>query len=201
MPVTDAYFERVYNKRILRKLKNKFGSGEPHHVDLTFNTLGMLEMAAKVKQQQRRGEVVIVVPNKQGELWLHTKAFYPAGIYRLMTGGVEAGEKPHLALQREAREETGFKIKIDRCLAVITYTLRKSDEPLAIPFVSYVFLTKPEKGQPRPLDPKENIAGFKAVSVSALKQVPHQLRSLEGKLGDWGKFRAVAHEVVGQVLA
>ena len=201
MKITDPVFERVYNKKIVTALEKKFGPSQQRHVDLTYASQSMLDLADKMNKKQRRGEVVIVAPNQQGRVWLHTKSFYPDGVYRLLSGGMEVDEKPHQALQREALEETGLKVKIERCLAVITYTLRQQeDEASIIPFVSYVFLTKPKKAQPQPLDPEENIADFKAVPVSALTEVADNLSSIEGYFADWGKFRAVAHQVVADLL-
>jgi 8-oxo-dGTP pyrophosphatase MutT (NUDIX family) len=154
----------------------------------------MLGMVNKMKRKKpRRGEVVMVVPNEQGHIWLHTKSFYPQGVYRLMTGGLEPGEAPNEALRREVEEETGFKIKPKRCLAVITYTL--STQEVELPFVSYVFATTPAKGQPQPTDSGEAIEHFQAVPAAALADTARQLRALTGAFADWGIFRAISHEV------
>ncbi len=140
----------------------------------------------------------MVIPNKRGRIWLHTKVFYEKNIYRLMTGGLDPGEKPHLALMREAKEETGFAVKIDRCLAAITYNLK--GDGTSQPFVSYVFLTKPTSGKPKPIDDSEAISGFKTVPVAGLDKVADKLRWHQDGLTDWGIFRAVAHDVVCEVL-
>ncbi len=187
----DPLFEKVYNEELLNDLAKRFGPFQQHHIELSVSTTGM-------KTKSRRGEVVMVVPNEQGHIWLHTKAVYPPGTYRLMTGGLEGDEVPHLTLLREVEEETGFKTKIDRCLAVITYTLSGGEKTL--PFVSYVFLTMPTAGQPQSIDPNEAIAGFRAIPVAALADTALELRSLEGDFADWGIFRAIAHEVAGELL-
>jgi 8-oxo-dGTP pyrophosphatase MutT (NUDIX family) len=196
--ITDPIFEQVYNHNLLRKLENRFGPFTQQHVELAGSTGVLAEMIHKIKDRGRRGEVVMVVPNEQGRIWLHTKSFYPEGVFRLMSGGLDAGEKPHRAMQRELAEETGLKTKIDRCLAVITYTLA-ADE-LTLPFVSYVFLTNPAVGLPKLMDSKEAITQFQAVAVAELPAVARQLRSLKGEFADWGIFRAVAHQVAWQQL-
>ncbi|MEM7348815.1 MAG: NUDIX hydrolase, partial [Chloroflexota bacterium] len=137
--ITDPIFETIYNEKILKKLKKRFGKFEKIHVDFRVSDVGMSNFMAILTKKGRRGEVIMVVPNENGEIWLHTKSFYPDGTYRLMSGGLEMDENPHKALKREVREETGFKTKIDRCLAVITYTLTSEQQQL--PFVSYVFRT------------------------------------------------------------
>jgi 8-oxo-dGTP pyrophosphatase MutT (NUDIX family) len=195
---SDQFFEKVYNEKVLRRTEKRFGAFQSHHVDLTINSEAMLDMVRKMRVKPRRGEVVMVIPNEQGQFWLHTKSFYPQGIYRLMTGGLELKEKPDEAFLREVAEETGFKARIDRCLAVITYNLL-ADEGV-LPFASYIFMTTPTQGLPRPTDPKEAITHFQAVPVELLPEVAHHLRSISGPFADWGIFRAVAHEVAYAVL-
>lgn len=191
---SDLAFQAVYNRQILNKIEQRFGPFSLHHVDLTITTAGMLDLMAKMNQKPRRGEVVMVIRTETNQIWLHTKPFYPTGVYRLMTGGLEMGEKPSVAFRREVTEETGFKPKIDRCLAVITYTLRHQTG--AQPFVSYVFSTRPISGTPSPADPSEAISDFKAVPVAALPEITQRLQTIEGAMADWGKFRAVAHQIV-----
>jgi len=196
--VTDTHFEKIYNKKILRKLRKQFGPFCEHHVDLTIDTPWMTNLVSKMSEKRRRGEVVLVIPNKQKQIWLHTKEFYGDDVYRLMTGGLKPGEKPHLACRREMMEETGFKVEVERCLAVVTYSLSTPDT--AQPFVSYIFSTKRATGKPNPTDDSEAIAGFRAVPIADLKAVADQLESLEGERADWGTFRAVAHRVAQKQL-
>ena len=179
MLTTDPFFADVYNKKVLKDLEQRFGPTCYQHADLSISTEIMLGMVNKMKRKKpRRGEVVMVVPNEQGHIWLHTKSFYPQGAYRLMTGGLEPGEAPDEALRREVEEETGFKIKPKHCLAVITYSL--STKEVKLPFVSYVFATTPAKGQPHPTDSGEAIEHFQAVPAAALADTARQLRLLSG---------------------
>ncbi len=196
---SDPFFRGIYNKELLKMLQGRFGSFRQRHVDVSVSTEAMSNMLRKMRRKKpRRGEVVMVIPNEAGQIWLHTKASFPRGVYRLMTGGLEPGEVPHQALRREVEEETGFRVRIDRCLAVITYNFR--DNGHTLPFASYVFLTTPSRGVPHPTDPNEAITGFRATPAELLFEVAWQLRLLQGKFADWGIFRAVAHEVTGDCL-
>lgn len=199
MLTTDPYLADVYNPEILKKLEQRFGPIPQRHVDLSISTEIMLDMVIKMSRKKpRRAEVVMVIPNEQGHIWLHTKDFYPQGVYRLMTGGLDPGEVPQQALRREVEEETGFKVKVQRCLAVITYTFAAQE--VELPFVSYIFATTPGKGRPQPLDPHEAITGFQAVPVSTLIETARHLRWLTGAFADWGVFRAIPHEVAAEQL-
>ena len=196
----DVLFCDTYNAQILSTLEQNFGKFQEDHRELRITTGAMLQMVKKITAAKpRRGEVVMVVPDQQGAIWLHTKEFYPAGVYRLMTGGLDAGEPPAEALQREVEEETGFKVTVDRCLAVITYELITPN--LTIPFVSYLFFTTPGNGLPWPTDPNEAISDFRKVRPDELGKVAQHLQSLRGEYKDWGVFRAVAHTVAAAELA
>lgn len=191
--------DRTYNHKLLKSLKKEFGLCRQNHVDMPVSSGLMANLLRKMSgKKARRGEVVMVIPNASGKIWLHTKASYPEGVYRLMTGGLHPGELPHQALHREVEEETGFKIKIACCLAVISYNFRK--DGFSLPFASYIFLTEPTKGIPAPTDPSEAITGFQTVPADKLFGVARQLRMLNGRFDDWGTFRAIAHTVVGQCL-
>lgn len=191
--------DRTYNHRLLKSLQKEFGLYRQHHVDMSVSSGLMARLLTKMSgRKARRGEVVMVVPDELGRIWLHTKASYPDGVYRLMTGGLHPGELPHKALYREVEEETGFKVMIDRCLAVISYKFHKDE--LSLPFASYIFLTRPTKGTPAPTDTSEAITGFRAVPADKLSVMAYRLRMLNGKFDDWGTFRAIAHSVVGQCL-
>jgi 8-oxo-dGTP pyrophosphatase MutT (NUDIX family) len=196
----DKLYAATYNKAVLAKLRKKYGSFEEHHVDVSATTPGplMQMLHSMIKKNNRRGEVIMVIPDETGRIWLHTKSFYPEGTFRLMTGGLKPHERPHTALKREVYEETGFKVKIKRCLAVITYTLTGAEG--SIPFVSYVFLTTPGQGQPQPTDPGEDIAGFIAATPTDVGLIGQTLTELSGQFGEWGVFRAVGHRVVAGAL-
>ncbi len=200
--MTDSIFEKIYNEALLEELAERFGSFEQEHIEMTVSTGMMLRMIDKMNNRPRRGEVVMVVPTDgdggPDHVWVHTKTFYPEGVYRLMTGGLEGDEAPYVAMLREVEEETGFKVKIDRCLAVITYTLFY--DGARVPFVSYVFVTSPTQGTPQPVDSSEPISEFQAVPIARLADIARQLRSLTGRYADWGVFRAVAHELVWRQL-
>jgi 8-oxo-dGTP pyrophosphatase MutT (NUDIX family) len=150
----------------------------------------------------RRGEVVLVVQRVSKEVLLHTKVFYPPGIYRLPSGGVSWGEGVVDALRREALEETGFTSRNEQPLGLISYDFQRGGR--SVPFVSYVFLLTGVEGQPAVHDEGERISDFRWVPLSELGTVAEALRSLpEDSPGrqDWGRFRALVHEFVAQLLS
>lgn len=146
---------------------------------------------------KRRGEVVMVIQQPAG-LVLHSKDFYPPGIYRLPSGGVRWGESVLSALHREAWEELGLKLQVERFLGLLEYKLCCQWETM--PFVSYVFLARGGERKLVPNDKEEHILSFRQVPVAELPAVAANLRSLEGEWRDWGEFRAIAHDFVVEML-
>ncbi len=145
-----------------------------------------------------RGEVALLILRPSGNVILHTKEFYPEGVYRIPTGGIERGEDVVTAVHREAREETGLTVTIERCLGVLEYEFRHQDERL--PFVSYVFLLRENGGQLRPRDKGERIASFREAPLTELEAVAQNLRAIEADWRDWGHYRAIVHSFAAEVL-
>ncbi len=152
----------------------------------------------RIKNAKRRGEVVFALPRPGHRVLLHNKSFYPAGIYRLLSGGVDVGEPVEAAAQREILEETGLDAALVRFLGIVEYNFRNGNDHAE--FVSYVFLTTETTGTPHVLDEHEQIAEFKEVAWSELERVAEQLENLTGDWHDWGIFRAIPHRLVLQAI-
>jgi NAD+ diphosphatase len=150
------------------------------------------------KNASRRGEVVFAMPRPEHRVLLHTKAFYPPGSYRLLTGGIDVGERVEAAALREMREETSLDAALVRLLGIVEYHFRHEGDQVG--FVSYVFLTTETAGTPRVLDPHEQISDFKEAAWSELDRVAERLGSLPGDWHDWGIFRAIPHRLVLQAI-
>lgn len=150
----------------------------------------------------RIAEVCLVFQRPSGRFLTMTKPFYPTGVYRLPTGGIEPGESVMDALERETWEEIGLEAQILRYLAHITY--QHNEGRL---FHSYVFLLAAD-GTPNPQDHREQITGFREVTPADLVDIARELehlpadfsRELGATWADWGRFRAVVHQVVTQAL-
>jgi len=163
---------------------------------------------------ERRGEIVFCVRRANGGLLLHTKRHYPAGTFRLLSGGIQHGESLSAALAREGKEELGWRPRVVRFLAVLAYHWMLADT--AVRFASFVLVVESSGADafqsPSPQDETEGISGFRTVSIRNLKEVANQLASLplgiadtsafsEGDWGRWGRFRAIVHRLVHETLA
>ncbi len=132
-----------------------------------------------------------------------TKAFYPADVYRLPTGGIDAGESVLCALLREVREETGQRAVVLAFLAIIGY----QTSTVVSEFPTFAFLLDCAR-TPKPLDVEEQITDFRVVARDQLPMIADQLERLPDAVtphsgrswADWGRFRSPAHRVVWEAL-
>ena len=186
----------LIDEKEITELARRYGPLERRHY--------VLEVGEQVFTRWReersdyRGEVALFILRPSGKFILHTKAFYPEGIYRIPTGCIERGEDVVAAVHRETREETGLTVAIERCLGILEYELRYRRETL--PFVSYVFLLRENDGQLCPQDDGERITSFREVPLTELDAVARNLRAIEADWRDWGHYRAIAHSFTAEVL-
>jgi ADP-ribose pyrophosphatase YjhB (NUDIX family) len=147
---------------------------------------------APVRGGGRRSEVAMAIRRPSGGILLQTKAFYPAGTFRLPTGGIKDGEDVEHALLREVHEESNLDVEIERLVAVIDHAVIDGKAP----FRSYMFLLREIGGTLKVNDPDEQISGWDERDVAGLERAARDLRSLDGTWRRWGLFRAVALEVL-----
>ena len=158
-----------------------------------------------IRRTDRFGEVCMVIRRPNGKLLLAIKTFYPRGAYRLPTGGIEHGERILDALVREAHEETGLQLVVDRFLARISYRNSVGAPPL---FHTFAFLLRETGGTLGAIDTSEQIEDWREVEQAELPAVADFLehlassgtRSIGGSWSAWGRFRAVAHRAAYEAL-
>ncbi len=150
----------------------------------------------------RVAEICLVFRQPGGRILTISQPFYPAGVCRLPTIGIEPGESILGALERNSWKEIGHKAQIQRYLAHITY--QHNEGRL---FHSYVFLLTTDQTPSTP-NYRESMGGFREVNPSDLPEIARKLEQLptdfspelEATWSDWGRFRAVVHQVAAQAL-
>jgi 8-oxo-dGTP pyrophosphatase MutT (NUDIX family) len=143
----------------------------------------------------RTAEVVLLVRRPNGHYLLHTKPFYPEGAYRLMTGGIHAGEDLIEAALREAREETGLDVRPERFVGVLRE--RYVHKGQKFHFTSYLIELAELGGVLGVLDENEQISGYREVVPSALATVADDLERLPPA---WRMIRSPAHRLAARAL-
>ena len=150
----------------------------------------------------RRAEVVFAIQDPNEQIWMHTKAHYPAHLSRLPSGGVELREGIYDGLVREILEETGWDVssrdvEIQRFIGLIEYHFHCNGS--TIKFASYIFHLRSNGTKPVTNDPGE-IYTFRAIRPSQLLQLTEDMRNMMGERRGWGQWRALAHELVHDYL-
>lgn len=160
-----------------------------------------------MRMTDRFGEVCMVIRRPGGRLLTARKTFYPAGVFRLLTGGVAHGEPIEAALLREVAEETSLSVAVRRLMAVIAYRAPETP-PDRHAFYTFAFLLDELGGELVVQDPNEQVEAFDAVEPAALPAIAASLADLEdrtdrkigGNWRSWGLFRSVVHTVVAEEL-
>jgi ADP-ribose pyrophosphatase YjhB (NUDIX family) len=192
--------ERLMDSDELESLAKQFGQPRRSSYSLRVSPATYAAWVQKTSQGPVacRGEVIMVIVRPNGNVLLHTKDFYPDGVYRLLSGRVLWQEDVEKTLRREVAEETSLDVSIQRFLGLIEYEFRCRGKSL--PFVSYVFELRECGGSLCCLDQGEGITDFREAAISDLSQIAAHLERLESRWKDWGQFRAVAHHVVRELL-
>ncbi len=91
--------------------------GAPRHLDLSFEILpAEMKMLRGSKKHDRNHDVTIFIFKDRSyrEFAAIAKHMFPPGAYRAPSGAANPGEDLEAGTLREAREETGLEIELDR---------------------------------------------------------------------------------------
>lgn len=185
----------------LKQLTQDYGQPIIRDIDL-----GVSHTFDPLNKPDRYGEVCMVIRRPNGRLLTMKKVFYPPKAFRLLTGGIKHGESIFDALLRETHEETSLQVEVERFLAAIAYHPNATEK---VPgFYTFAFLLTEIGGTLEVIDKGEDIEGFREIDTSELPEIADYLGSLggnapdiDGNWADWGRFRAVIHQVVSEALA
>jgi ADP-ribose pyrophosphatase YjhB (NUDIX family) len=192
--------ERLVNPEEVEALARQFG--QPQRVactmDVTDPTYERWARKISVGPVACRGEVIMVIVRPNGSVLLHTKSFYPPGVYRLLSGRVLWRDAVEHTLHREVKEETSLDVTVEHFMGLVEYQFRSQGR--TVPFISYVFELREIGGELDCRDEGEGISAFREAPVGELSQVAAELEQLEPQWQDWGNFRAVAHRLAQDLL-
>lgn len=137
---------------------------------------------------RRRHDVTLFVFNGE-RLALIRKPQYPADVWRPPGGGVQRGEDFAAGAAREAVEELGVEIELDRYLVASAARFTSGDE--SIDWRTHVFSATTGDGELDPQDTRE-IAGARWGTAAELAG-PLRTRLLETDRALW-RYRVALHD-------
>jgi ADP-ribose pyrophosphatase YjhB (NUDIX family) len=149
---------------VLRELEAKYGT--PEVADFR-QSLARPEFELLINSMKyNRAHDVTLFIFKGSHVVTIRKQMHPEGVYRAPSGGLRPGEDFEEGTLREAYEETGALVKLERYIlrARATFTYESQE----VPWTSHVFSARHVSGELRPIDTKE-IAEVKRVTVEELQ--------------------------------
>jgi len=146
--------------------------GKPLELTMSFPmSLKEFDMLKASMRDGRNSDVTLFI-FKEEKVVVIAKPWYPEGLYRAPSGGIKPGEDIEFTAKREAYEETGVKIELEKYILKIQVTFIRDQEK--IEWISHVFTARYVSGKLRPIDTKE----IREVALMSLEE----LSSLKPKL-------------------
>lgn len=170
---------------IIREVEQRYGTPVEiaREYEMTAEQLGVVRLGTK---HGRCHDVTLVIVDDERNIVVTRKPSYPPGAYRTPSGGIEPGESFEAGAKREAKEETGLDIELERYLIRAKVRFRRlgfhpdlvpSDESEredergrdgvptyedVIDWTTHVLQARPTGGTLHPLDTKEIVEARKA---------------------------------------
>jgi ADP-ribose pyrophosphatase YjhB (NUDIX family) len=182
---------RMYiTEETIRRLEEQYGTPETAHFRQAM-IKPEFDLVVRSMKKDRAHDVTMFIFN--GPLLITIrKHMHPEGICRAPSGGLQPGEDFEEGTLREAYEETGAQIELQRYLlrAYVTFTHAGRE----IPWTSHVFTATHLSGELMPIDTKE-IAEVRQVTLEEL-QGPIRERMLATGSGGLAYRVALTDKVV-----
>ena len=170
------------------KLNAQFsGSGKVEEVRLDFKNKKFFHEFQHKLEVDRWCEVAFAVQRKNGKFIVIRTEFYPDGVYRIPTGGVQFGEDIIHALRRESAEELGLTVEMKRFLGAVRYHISCEGESLS--FASFVFWLRETGGEILTDATEDEICEYIEADTDKLSEIAENLRTNTSNWHDWCSFR------------
>lgn len=180
---------------IIEQLKSNYGRPEyqDFHISVTQREIDFIR---STQRDGRRHDVTLYIV-KDKKIIVIAKHFYPPGMYRAPSGGVNRGEELIEGAKREAFEETGCRIELDHFLLVTNVKFERNVEPPdELLWHSYVFQAHYVSGDFQFTD-KHEIREVRLAGLDEFTEFARIMRQMEiGGL----RYRAALHERVAPLL-
>jgi len=177
---------------VLAPLRERYGVPRPLRWE---GEVSVEEFTLAGADPERRHDVTFFVFDPSGRLGLIQKPSYPEGAWRPPGGGVRADERFEAGVQREAMEELGIRIELERFLVSSAATFRCGDG--VIDWRTHVFSATTDEESLEPIDTHEISAARWGTSDELAG--PIRARLLETDRALW-RYRVALHDAaLGQL--
>ena len=147
----------------LKKIEQRFGT--PRELSMSYPMNPTEFQGLKDSMNDGRNSDVTLFIFKEGKVIVIAKPWYPKGLYRAPSGGLKPDEDLELCAKREAYEETGTEIELEKYILRIHVTFTCHE--VKVNWTSQLFTAKYLAGDLRPIDTRE----IREVSLLSLDQL------------------------------
>ena len=173
-------------------IEKKYGT--PRELTMSFPMKSAeFEMLKGSMGDGRNSDVTLFI-FKDDKVIVIAKPWYPEGLYRAPSGGIKPGEDLELSAKREAYEETGVEIELEKYLLRIhvSFTCSGASEK----WTSHMLTARYLSGEPHPIDTKE----IKKVALLSLQELSGlRKRLLEQDSGGLHYRAALTEEAIKEI--
>jgi 8-oxo-dGTP pyrophosphatase MutT (NUDIX family) len=151
---------------IICELEEKYGT--PEELSFAYEmTRDEFDMVLASQKHGRAHDVTLFIFDYAGgdRVVVIRKPMYPPGAYRAPSGGIAPGESFELGALREAHEETGLMVSLEKY--IVRALVRFSNGDGVINWTSHVFTSRSLGGKLDPIDTHE-IAEARFVTVAEM---------------------------------
>ena len=180
------------SREAIAEIEHRFG--KPEYRETRFE-MGQIEFDGLRRSQKHGRSHDITLFIRKGEKFIvNAKHFYPENLYRPPSGGLEPGEDFVGGALREAKEETGCDVRLDKYILRINVEFHNNSD--SVLWTSHVFLAEYLSGELRQIDSKE----IREVSLASISDFPRfREMMLETDRGGF-HYRAFLHDEVLSLL-
>jgi len=171
---------------MFREIERKYGTPRELVMSFPMNPKEFEMLLASMKDGRNSDVTMFIF--KDDKVIVIAKPWYPEGLYRAPSGGIKPGEDLELTAKREAYEETGTEIALEKYILRIQVTFTCNGKKRE--WISHVFTARYLSGDLRPIDTQE-IKKVTQMSLDDLSSLePELIKQNSGGL----KYRAALTE-------
>ncbi len=178
----------------IQQLSEQFG--QPKDISFEFEVSEDEYNRIKSSQKKGREHDVTLYIVKDKKIIVIAKHFYPKGLFRAPSGGINPGEDFVEGAKREALEETGCEIKFEKFLLKTHVQFKQENSDKVIDWYSYIFQAKYISGDFKFTDTKE----IREVALVELEQFEKYSETMRASSVGGLHYRAALHDEVKTLL-
>ncbi len=168
--------------------------GKPDKLDIVqAMTDDEFQAVSRSMKDGRAHDITMYIKKDDGYIFI-AKHFYPPGLYRAPSGGVHPDEDFRDGARREALEETGVEIELEKYIMRINVRFKTASD--YINWVSHIFLADYIRGEIEPQDKRE----IKEAKLIFPDEIPGFISAMRNAKNGGLNYRAFLTEEVEKRL-